>query len=84
MPTLDSMLKHIWIDCATLAIFATKISCLKTSLNFTSQGITQNQINVVQIFSVTKSCYKLTYHQVTDKDWIDKNIYCYNKKITKD
>ena len=47
--TSDSMLRHIWMGCATLAIFAIKISGLKTFLNVTSREVTQNLINFIQI-----------------------------------
>ena len=40
--TSGFMLRHTWMDCATLAIFATKISGLKMRLTFTNQDIINN------------------------------------------
>ena len=48
--TSDSMWRLIWMGCATLAIFATKISGLKAIWVNTSSKFTQNQINVIQYF----------------------------------
>ena len=48
--TLGYMWKHILMGCATFAIFAAMSLGLRTFSNITNREITQNQINVIQLF----------------------------------